>query len=79
MENQYFTNRDLNLCATLTTLGFSIDHVDKSDPRKVVFYFVRTLELERSVELYWNDSLNCNPKTLLSNVKALKGRIYSED
>ena len=77
MQNNksYFTS-DLALSATLLTLHFQIETIDRSNPKKVIFIFKKDKGLEQTIEKYWNGQLQVSPLTLLQNLKALKSRIY---
>jgi len=75
-DNSYETS-DLGLAASLSASGFTIIAIDKIDPRRVIFYFTRSDELDRIINKYWSNSLLLPAQDLLSHIKMLKSRIYS--
>lgn len=76
-QNQPFATFDLGLSATLTSLGYKLLDLDKSNPRKVQFLFMSEDSLEEAVESYWSDHLEVNPRAYFDNLKMLKNRIYT--
>ncbi len=78
-ENKLFQTSDLILATTLYALGFSIDHLNKENPTRVVFNFVKSDELDSTVHDFWADLIKINPKTFASCQKDLKSRIYSKE
>jgi len=67
---------DTNLAATLLTLGYYIDGMDNSNPKKVIFYFVKTPQLVAHIEAYWKDELNVNPRDLAYARKEILARLH---
>ena len=76
MDN-YNEITDLGLAASLTASGFVVIKVDKSNPRRVVFVFEKSPELEDKIELFWSNNLLLPATILLENIRQLKSRIYS--
>jgi hypothetical protein len=76
MNNNYNEVSDLGLAASLSASGFVIVNVDKSNPRRVVFVFDKSAELEETVELFWANKLLLPATTLLDHMRKLKTRIY---
>lgn len=76
MEN-YNEITDLGLAASLTASGFVVDRIDRRNPRRVVFVFPKTPEVERQIELFWANKLLLPASVLLEHVRQLKSRIYS--
>lgn len=77
MNSNYNEISDLGLAASLTASGFVIRRVDKSNPRRVVFIFEQSDELEDTIERFWANKLSLPASTLLENIRVLKSRIYS--
>lgn len=75
--NNNFTTHDLALAAALNECGFSIIELDTSNPRRVVFVFHNTMDLDDTTKKYWRGSLQVDPKSYFDNVKHLKTRIYA--
>ena len=76
--NNLFSTHDLGCSAALTSAGFDLVSLDKSNPRKVKFVFNKKVGIDEAVSNYWSDQLPVNARTLFDNVKMLKNRIYSE-
>lgn len=76
--NNLFSTYDLGLSSALVTAGFPLDHLDKSDLRKVQFVFLRAEGMDEVIEAYWNHHLPVDASTYFNTVKMLKNRIYSE-
>lgn len=74
----YFYTFDLGCSATLISIGFELISLDKGNPRKVKFIFMRNSSIEEAVNNYWSDKLKVNARTFFDNLKMLKNRIYSE-
>lgn len=68
---------DLGLAASLTASGVPVVSVDRSNPRRVIFKFSTSPEIEVLIEEYWNNQLLLPAAVLLENVRQLKSRIYS--
>lgn len=77
--NKYLLTFDIGLSAVIVSRGFPLVSVNKSNPKKVQFVFQKSNELNSIVEKYWTKSLEIEPQTLLSNLKMLKNRIYSNE
>jgi hypothetical protein len=69
---------DLGLCASLTASGFVVSEIDKSNPRRAVFVFEDTPELQEKVALFWANELKLPANVLLEHIRLLKSRIYGE-
>ena len=79
VENKTYTTFDISLTAVLLTYGFELESIDKANPRKVQFIFLRKDTLDEIVTKYWSKELVVEPQSLLSNLKMLKNRIYSTE
>lgn len=77
-SQQYFATYDIFLSSVLLSLDFTLERLDRSIPRKVQFIFQRTDTLEEAVQAYWDKTLRLEPQTVLTNLKLLKNRLYSE-
>lgn len=76
-QRNYNETSDLGLAASLSASGFVVVRVDKQDPRRAVFVFERSPELQQYIERYWADSLLLPATLLLEHIRKLKTRIYS--
>jgi hypothetical protein len=72
-----FNTHDLALAAALVECGYPLSHLDRSNPRRVVFVFDDSTELAAIVVNYWHDDISVNPKSYFDTLKHLKTRIYS--
>lgn len=77
--NKFFENSDLGLSAALVTASYPIDHLDKSDPSKIKFVFVRDEGMDEVIQLYWANQLKLSLLAYFNNLKMLKNRIYSDE
>ncbi len=76
MNDDYYNTTDLGLTASLTASGFVIADIDKSNPRRVVFLFHNTTELQEMVDQFWSHQLKLPAAVLLEHIRILKSRIY---
>jgi hypothetical protein len=79
-ENQddLFQTFDLGLASSLTSLGYELVGLNKSNPKKAQFIFKRDGNTEKTVSDYWNGNLELNARVLFDNQKMLKNRLYSD-
>lgn len=77
-RNDYLYTFDLGAAAALVSAGFQLALLDKANPRKVQFAFLREAVIDRALDDYWADQLQVNARTFFDNLKMLKNRIYSE-
>jgi len=76
--NDFFSTPDLSIAAYLVTIGFPLDHLDKSNRNKVVFSFYRDDGLDEAIQAFWADSgASVSPLQYFNTIKTLKNRIYS--
>ena len=76
--SDYYSTFDLGVAAALVSNNFSLFSLEKSNPKKVQFIFIREADIEKIVHDYFSDQLKINARTLFDNTKMLKNRIYSE-
>ncbi len=72
-----FSTFDLGLATTLTTLGYKLLELDKTNPKKVRFVFKEEKNIEQIMLKYWNDEITLPALSLFNNLKTLKNRLYS--
>lgn len=75
MKKEYVISSDLAQVAAIS-LEFPIEKVDKTNPKKVVFFFKKTRKLDSYLEKYWDDTLKISPQSYFAQIKAIKNRIY---
>lgn len=73
---QFYKTSDLGLTTTLS-LFFPVRTIDRSNPRKVLFVFDQTDELNNFVDKYWRSEIVVEPQTFTNQIKNIKTRIYS--
>jgi hypothetical protein len=76
MNNDHYQTSDLGLAAALLTYGFELVGINKTDPRRVVFSFLNSGDLNNVVDSYWNGNLRLSVLRYFENTKLLKSRIY---
>ncbi|OGM17675.1 hypothetical protein A2V56_03700 [Candidatus Woesebacteria bacterium RBG_19FT_COMBO_42_9] len=75
---KYFHTFDLGCSAALISSGFKLVSLDKQNPKKVKFAFIKESGIDQAVTDYWSDKIQINARTFFDNVKMLKNRIYSD-
>lgn len=78
MDNANFHTPDIQLSSTLSTLGYKIKDIDRTDKKRQQFIFENTEELKETVKKYWNKELTTEPQKLFGELKYLKSRIFFE-
>ncbi len=73
-----YSTFDLNLASVLLTAGCKLIELDKSNIKKVKFVFKQQKGVEKIASDFWDDKITLPAKTLLTNQKSLKNRIYSD-
>ncbi len=69
---------DLGLASTLSLMGFRIDRLDRSNPKRVTFCFGNDSGIQGAIDDYWSGSLLLSPSKLFAHQKLLKQRLYSQ-
>ena len=72
----FYRTSDLGLITTLS-LHFPIKNIDRRNPRKVLFVFDQTDQLNDFVDKYWRNEIAVEPQTFTNQIKNIKTRIYS--
>jgi hypothetical protein len=76
MENEkYYPTSDLGLIASLS-LTYKIEKIDRTDPRKVLFYFIDSPELQKKVIAFTNKKLKVDAQSYYEQIRAIKIMIY---
>lgn len=78
-ELEVIKTSDFTLSATLLCLGYDILGIDKTNIRRVVFYFRKTSDLEVAIRDFWDNRIRLNPKDFVYAQKEIKARIYTEN
>lgn len=77
-SRDYLHTFDLGAASSLVTAGFKLISLDKSNPRKVQFIFLKATGIGEVVDNYWANNLEVKAREFFDNTKMLKNRIYSE-
>lgn len=76
-DTSHFLNYDIGLSSALTTLHYELLTLNRDNPRKIGFVFLRTPELEDTAQEYFAGRLMLDARSFFENIKMLKNRIYS--
>jgi len=63
--------------ATTLSLYFPIKSIDKTNPKRALFTFKRSKELDDCLNLFWCGELKVEPNQFFNQLKTIKTRIYS--
>jgi hypothetical protein len=69
---------DFTLASTLLCLGFDIIGIDKTDIKRVIFYYRKTSDLEMAMQKFVNNEVRVNPKDFVFAQREVKTIIYSD-
>jgi hypothetical protein len=73
---QYQTT-DIGSATALVSVGHSLASLDKTNPRRALFVFDNSTDLQARLKDYWSGTLSVDAKTYFENHKWLKSRIYN--
>ena len=76
-KTELYRTSDLALATTLS-LFLPLNGLDRSNPRRIQFLFVKTIKLEALVQRYWEGTLKVEPQKFFNQLKIIKARLYSE-
>ena len=69
---------DLALVTTLS-LKFPIEEIDRStNPRKAIFVFRRSPELEALADQFFSNKFQISPQVFFNQLRDVKNRLYAE-
>lgn len=79
-QTKLYETTDLALVsALLVLLPDSLEVVNRENPRRVVFGFKRSDNLDKLVARFWGRKLKIEPRAFFDGIKTAKARIYSEN
>lgn len=78
-SNNLFETTDLHLASVLLSLGFSLDSLNKQEPHKAIFIFLRNDNLDSVISDFWDRKLRLEPISILTSLKLIKQRLYSNE
>jgi hypothetical protein len=71
-----FRSSELSLTAALIAWNFTLHAVDKTNPSKVTFVFLRDSSLDKAIQSFWDNTGLVSPKAYFNALRELKSRIY---
>lgn len=71
-----YSTSDWHLATTLSTLGFTLQCIDKTNPSRYSFEFEESLSLMKAIDNYFKGLIKLDPRLVLLNAKLLKDRMY---
>ena len=77
INQNFFQTYDLGCAGALVSAGYHLKNLDKSQPRKAQFLFVKEESIEQSVEDYFSGNFQVDALAFFNALKNLKNRIYS--
>lgn len=79
LNKHYYQTSDLSLATTIS-LFQPIEEIDRStNPRKALFIFRKTPELEKLVDQYFRNELKISPQTYFNQLRVVKARLYANE
>ena len=74
---EYLKTSDYPLAATLFTLGYDIIGVDKSNQKRVLFYFKRTEEVEKILQQFIRNEIKISPLDYERSKKSIRTQMFT--
>jgi hypothetical protein len=75
-KTDYFKSPDLPLIAALCCYDYCVESIDKSAPRKAIFYIKRDENLDQMIQRFFSRQLPVDPSTYFYALKNLKTMLY---
>jgi len=80
MEKEIYQTSDINIAATLLSLGVDILGINPADPSRVLFYFDESNgRVANFVNSYWQGDLRVDPKSLINCRRDLLSRVKESE
>ena len=76
-DTDFYKTSDLPL-ATVISLYYPLEVVDKTNPRRAFFVFKRGEKLDELIEKYYKRELKVDPATFFERLSFIKSRLYAE-
>jgi len=77
IKEDVWTTYDLGVSAALLTYGYKLLSIDKENPKKALFVFLKDGDIDDTANAYFADKLELNARYYFDHLKALKNRLYS--
>ena len=78
LNKHYYQTSDLSLATTISLFS-PIEDIDRSNPRKAVFIFRKTPELEKLIDQYFRNEIKISPQTYFNQLRVVKARLYANE
>ncbi len=78
LNEHYYQTSDLSLATTLS-LWCPIENIDRSNPRKALFVFRKTSELEKLIDQYFRNEIKISPQIYFNQLRVIKARLYANE
>lgn len=75
-DTEFFKSSDLSAICTFCCFGYHIEHVDKTNPRRAVFYIRTDDHLEELKKKHAARELKVEPSTYFHMLKDIKTMLY---
>ena len=69
---------DFTLASTLLCIGFDIIAIDKQNPKRVVFYYKKTSDLETQIKRYWGGEILVKPQDFAYAQREIRAQIHTD-
>jgi len=76
-QNDFYNTSDLAL-ATIISLYYPLEVINRQNPNKAEFVFKRDDSLDKLIESYWRGELKVEPQMYFNQLKIIKARLYGE-
>lgn len=76
---EYKNFSDLSLITTLRYFGIREESIGRDEQGKTYFNFFINKETEETIKKYYSGKLVVEPQAFFLHLKAVKGRIYSQE
>ena len=78
LNKHYYQTSDLSLATTISLFS-PIEDIDRSNPRKAVFIFRKTPELEKLIDQYFRNEIKVSPQVYFNQLRVIKARLYANE
>lgn len=76
-NSNFYLTSDLAL-ATAINMHVPMESINRSNPRKAVFVFKRSTDLEKIVDSFFRNEMKVTPQGYFNQLRDIKARLYSE-
>ena len=76
-QTEVFETSDLALASTLCYFGYKIEAINRENPNKSLFIFLRDEKIDDFIESFWKYELSVEPARFFGLTKEIKSRLYN--